>query len=877
MGVVIQAESRTVEFAAAYLMDHDPLVLEFWDQPNPPITLRYPVKQKNGRTRTIGVLHTPDYFVIREKVNDRQERKTELGWEEWKTEEELLRFESEGSHRYVRDGEGQWRCPPGEAVAVPLGLYYRVRSSAEIHETFQRNLRFLSYYLRENSPHVAAEAKEEVLSLVKHEPGITLGTLLSQIKLATSDAIYTLLAQEAIYVDVYRAPLAESEQVVVWSDEKTARAWSVALEQSPPARSCPHTIQVSPGVPVVWDGRRCTILYQGQTTITLLTEDGQPVELSEAHFHALVTAGKVIGLTASQSSGSQSQKVRERMMQADKAALTEASRRWQIIAPLLEGSSLAHCSVPARTVRRWVSRYREAAETLGCGYVGLLPKVQERGNRQPRLKEQVISILNQFIDQEYENHKQKNKREVYGEFVNFCQDKGLATAPSYKTFVSAINRRPRYEQAKKRKGERAAYPNEPKYWELSYELPRHGDRPFEVVHIDHTLLDVELVDAETRRHFGRPWATFLTDAFSRRILSVYVTFDEPSYRSCMMILRECVHRYHRFPELVVVDWGPEFESVYFETLLARYECSKASRPKAKPRFGSVIERLFHTANTTFIHNLAGNTQVMKNVRQVTRSVNPRGQAIWTLGALYAELRRWAYEVYDTTEHRTLGQTPKEAFEMGLLQTGSRPKQWIEYDEDFIQFTLPSTRKGTAKLVPGKGVKIHNIFYWARDNVFLDHPELENKQIPVRYDPYDVGHVFVLITGHRQPVECISEHHAQFKGRSERELQIATEELRKRHRLHSQQFTITAARMARFITSLEAQEVLLDQRKRDYEAEAVFALMEGRRQLAVPESASPSTTGEVSQRSAERAKVPQDASWEQESSGITDDNDIYDDF
>ena len=69
MGVIIQAESRTVEFAGVYVMEHDPLVLEFWDQPNPPITLHYPVKQKNGHTRNIGVLHTPDYFVIRQDVN----------------------------------------------------------------------------------------------------------------------------------------------------------------------------------------------------------------------------------------------------------------------------------------------------------------------------------------------------------------------------------------------------------------------------------------------------------------------------------------------------------------------------------------------------------------------------------------------------------------------------------------------------------------------------------------------------------------------------------------------------------------------------------------------------------------------------------------
>jgi len=57
---------------------------------------------------------------------------------------------------------------------------------------------------------------------------------------------------------------------------------------------------------------------------------------------------------------------------------------------------------------------------------------------------------------------------------------------------------------------------------------------------DHTELDLELVSARTGPPLGKPWATFLTDAFSRRLLVVYLTFDPPSYRSGMMALRECV-------------------------------------------------------------------------------------------------------------------------------------------------------------------------------------------------------------------------------------------------------------------------------------------------------------------------------------------------
>jgi hypothetical protein len=97
-----------------------------------------------------------------------------------------------------------------------------------------------------------------------------------------------------------------------------------------------------------------------------------------------------------------------------------------------------------------------------------------------------------------------------------------------------------------------------------------------------------------------------------------------------MILRDCVRHHGRLPQTIVVDGGPEFESTYFETLLARYECTKKTRPPAKARFGSVCERLFGTTNTQFIHNLRGNTQIMRNVRQVTKSNEPVGQAAWTL-------------------------------------------------------------------------------------------------------------------------------------------------------------------------------------------------------------------------------------------------------
>ena len=152
---------------------------------------------------------------------------------------------------------------------------------------------------------------------------------------------------------------------------------------------------------------------------------------------------------------------------------------------------------------------------------------------------------------------------------------------------------------------------------------------------------------------------------SRRILAVYLTFDEPSYRSCMMVNWICVQRFSRLPETIVVDGGAEFGSTYFETLLAAFGCTKKQRPTGKARFGSIIERLFGTTNTEFFHNLRGNTQITKNVRLVTKANNPKRQAVWTLDELYENFCAYSYEFYDCQEHPALLLSPRQAFTNGL--------------------------------------------------------------------------------------------------------------------------------------------------------------------------------------------------------------------
>lgn len=810
MGVIIQAESHKNELAGVYEKEYDPAVLAYYDQPNQ-IDLVY--QAKSGRS--VKVRHTPDFFVIRQDA---------IGWEEWKTEPELLRLTERMPHRYVRTETGAWRCPPGEAYAQPLGFFYQVRSSAEIEWVYQRNLRFLEDYLADDYPEIKPAVKADIEALVQQRPGLLLDELLSQMGHRRSDPIYRLIATGQIYCDLRRVPLAEPKQVPVYSDAETAHAYGLVAEtlDSDPMPT-PHLVRVAIGETVLWDNRPWQITNLGENKTWLQSGEGTLIELSHQVLEGLVKQGQMRG-SAVKMAGGLSEKAREVLQGAAPEDLQEANRRYQIIAPALRGEPVTDQTTPARTRRRWLARYRQGEQEWRCGYLGLIPQRAKRGNRQPKLPPETETLLEEFIVEQYETLKQKSKRIVYGQLLLACQAQEVA-APSYVTFSQRIDQRPAYDQVKSRQGHRAAYQHQVFYHELHLTTPRHGDRPFEIGHIDHTQLDLELICAHTGRNLGRPWVTFLVDAFSRRLLALHLTYDAPSYRSCMMILREVVRRHARLPQVVVVDGGADFESTYFETLLARYECSKKTRPGAQPRFGSVCERLFGTANTTFIHNLLGNTQAMGQVRQVTKEVNPRYQAQWTLERLYVRLCEWAYQIYDTLDHPALGQSPRAAFVQGTLQSGLRTHRLIPYDDDFRMFTLPTTPKGTAKVLPNLGVKINRIYYWA--DAFGD-PQVEQSQVPVRYDPFNMGVAYAFTKG--RWVRCVSEYYASFRGRSERELKLAAAELGQKKRAHEGRFALTARQLAAFLDSVEAEETLLEQRLRDAEGQQVLSLAQAEQPL-----------------------------------------------
>lgn len=134
MGLTIQFESHKVELPYIYMLEHDPAVVWYFDQP-PQIKLTY----QTDANREIGYWYTPDFFVV---------RTNSAGWTECKTQQELERLSIKNPNRYYCDDNGKWHMPPGEAYAKQFGFSFTVFSDSEIDWVLYRNLTFLDDYYR---------------------------------------------------------------------------------------------------------------------------------------------------------------------------------------------------------------------------------------------------------------------------------------------------------------------------------------------------------------------------------------------------------------------------------------------------------------------------------------------------------------------------------------------------------------------------------------------------------------------------------------------------------------------------------------------------------------------------------------------------------
>lgn len=418
MGFTLTLESHHNELAAAYEFEHTSNVLAFFDQPEP-ITLRY--RSKSGQPK--GHRHTPNFLVL---------EKDAAGWVEVKQESALAKRADANPEFFVQEASGTWRCPPAEEVAHNYGFFYRIRSSSQFDPNYIQNFTFLSQYLRTDCPEVPGAIKGMILDLVKQKPGIRLDMLRESCGLETLDAVWILLAKNELYIDLRALPLADVGRVCVFGGEETARAFALT---SSPRNMLPALDPRNPHTD------------HKQVAASEIPPCSCP---SDAHseFRNPDFTDKQLGhQTSSPSLQSESASLEHCLLQKDEAKrifmratepeLAIANRRLEL---LRDPQRAREEAVPERTLYRYRAAYRKAEQLLGQGYLGLLPRTLDRGNRTRKLSDRVLHAFEDVFKNEYCTPKRKNKRAAYGSLVLACDKRGIPP-PSYSWFADAINRK----------------------------------------------------------------------------------------------------------------------------------------------------------------------------------------------------------------------------------------------------------------------------------------------------------------------------------------------------------------------------------------------------------------------------------------------------
>jgi len=395
--------------------------------------------------------------------------------------------------------------------------------------------------------------------------------------------------------------------------------------------------------------------------------------------------------------------------------------------------------ISRRTVFRWLTAYRESPQTST-----LLPKpVGPRvGSRRlgPELEKLIIQAINDVYLQ-----KVRAKKEEVVRMVGLRSSALGLKPPSRKPILArlkALDLR-MVARARLQPGEAASlYDFVPGSYQVS--------RALEVVQIDHTPMDVIVVDEARRLPIGRPWLTLAVDVATRVVVGFYVSMEAPSSTSVALCLTQatlpkelwlkqrnltCNWPVWGLPQALHADNGADFTSAALRRGCDEHGIRLILRPVATPHYGGHIERLIGTLMGR-VHLLPGTTGSNPQDRGEYQS---EAEARLTM----AELERWlTLEICDQYHHRThkgIGRSPLAAWEEAMNGTPQVPAVARSLPDQPDQFTVSFLPFFQRKL-QRNGLHLFSIRYW--DNLLPSIMKLGELTM-VRYDPRNLSKVYVM--------------------------------------------------------------------------------------------------------------------------------------
>ena len=293
-------------------------------------------------------------------------------------------------------------------------------------------------------------------------------------------------------------------------------------------------------------------------------------------------------------------------------------------------------------------------------------------------------------------------------------------------------------------------------------------RVLERVEIDHTPLNIILLDDKTHTPLGRPNLTCLIDVFSGCILGFHIAYKAPSYETVRAAMihavmpKDYVKDFNCPPkkswpcqgimELLVCDNGKDFKSNSLEH--ACYEAginlqfNRVRTPQSKPH----IESFFNTVERLFSSRFPGKT--FCNILE-KGEYRPEKDAVMHFSVFNELFHHWLIDVYHQQPNSAKTRIPIERWKEGIAALPPKTMTLNEQNSFQIMMGTKLTRKLTRR-----GFQIYNLRF--------DSPELEKYQKryaqtrqssfkTIKINPSNLSSIYVFIEEFNQYIQvpCVS--------------------------------------------------------------------------------------------------------------------------
>lgn len=439
-------------------------------------------------------------------------------------------------------------------------------------------------------------------------------------------------------------------------------------------------------------------------------------------------------------------------------AWQQAQERYLAIKPIVSGSLSEYAGergyerrskevgVSSRTLKRWVKAY-ESTGSIGS----LIQKKKGPPTGGTRLDVSQENVIREVINDYYLSIQRPSVESTVREVTKRCHLRNI-TKPSKNTIRRRIASLSEKDVLRGRGQRRQA---KQKFTPKAGKFPG-ADVPLSVIQIDHTPVDLIIVDDKYRKPIGRPFITLAIDVYSRMITGYYIALDSPSVTSVGMCIsrsilpkdellrefkiEEATWDVFGIPRKIHVDNGSDFRANSLQKSCAFHGIDLEFRPLARPEFGGHIERLIGTVMKQ-VHELPGTT--FSNIKQKDTYDSEKHAAL-TLHEFETWFLTYLTKVYHNTPHNGIGRTPNEQWRIGLFGDGHEDGIGIPPIPANANTLTLDFMPSVERTIQRNGVTIEKLTYYDPClNTHINETDHtgEKKKFTFRQDPRDISSIW----------------------------------------------------------------------------------------------------------------------------------------